>query len=400
MKSITKLSYKLNKEEFNKKLEELKKNSSFNFLTFSKHSFFFTNDEEINNLVTNLHILFFKFDSLIEGLGSNIKTHLLQSFLIEEIKSTNKIEIIFSTKKDIFKTLNHIDEINLDDKKIKFIVNAYKDLLVNESKNRELLTHESLRKTYEKLFNKVLDKETKIDGKYYRKESVFINDGFKNIHQGLNKESNIIKGMDEFLSVYNSSSTDLFIKVILSHFLFEYIHPYYDANGRMGRFLISKKIFEETSSILSSFISTIILKNKNKYYKIFKDSENIKEKGSLSYFVYSFLKLMNEEINELILKMKELKELVNEIYNNEFSYIKSKSEKEVINYLIINSLFTHYGVSNKEILNECKVKKRNLIYILNKLKKNNKIKETCFGTYKFKKLIINNINPLFSDEDN
>ena len=397
MDSVTKLFYKLNKEDFNKKLEELK-TSSTSFLMSSERPFFFNDNYEIDSLVTNLHVNFTKFNSLINELGENIKTHILQSFLIEEIKSTNKIEAIFSTKKDIFKTLENIDKENSKDKKIKFIVKAYINLLTEKS-NSEIETHESLKKLYKTLFNKIIDKGDKIDGTFYRKRSVFIFDGFESVHKGLNSEKDIIKGMDDFLKVYNSNKVDLFIKVTLSHFLFEYIHPYYDGNGRFGRFLMSKKIYEETSSILSFFISSSILKNKNKYYKLFKDAENIKEHGSLSYFVYSFLNILNKEIELLILKIKDLKSLIDKIYNNEFNYLTSKSEKKVLLYLIETSLFAHFGVSNKEILKIINIKKRNLIYILNKIKDHNDLKETCIGTFKFKKLILNISNPLFNDEE-
>lgn len=397
MESVTKLFYKLNKEEFNKKLEKLK-SSSISFLSFTKSPFFFNDNYEIDNLVTNLHINFYKFDFFIDELGENIKTHILKSFLIEEIKSTNKIEAIFSTKKDIFKTLENIDKENSKDKKIKFIVKAYINLLTLKT-NSEKENHETLKKLYKNLFDKIIDKEDKIDGKFYRKRSVFIFDGFENVHKGLSSEKEIIKGIDDFLKVYNSNKLDLFINVALSHFLFEFIHPYYDGNGRFGRFLISKKIYEKTSSILSFFISSSVLKNKNKYYKLFKDAENIKEHGSLSFFVYSFLKILNEEIESLILKIKDLKALIDKIYNNEFNYLTSKSEKKVLHFLIETSLFTHFGVSNKEILKVINIKKRNLIYILNKIKDHNDLKETSIGTFKFKKLILNIANPLFNENE-
>ena len=115
--------------------------SSFSFLTFTKSPFFFNDNYEIENLLTNLHVNFYKFDFLIDELGENIKTRILQSFLIEEIKSTNKIEAIFSTKIDIFKTLENIDKENSKDKKIKFIVKAYKNLLTLNS-NSENETHD------------------------------------------------------------------------------------------------------------------------------------------------------------------------------------------------------------------------------------------------------------------
>ena len=36
-----------------------------------------------------------------------------------------------------------------------------------------------------------------------------------------------------------SEETDLAARVVLGHFVFVYIHPYIDGNGRMGRFLMN-----------------------------------------------------------------------------------------------------------------------------------------------------------------
>ena len=35
------------------------------------------------------------------------------------------------------------------------------------------------------------------------------------------------------------NETEPAVRVVLGHFIFVYIHPYYDGNGRMGRFLMN-----------------------------------------------------------------------------------------------------------------------------------------------------------------
>ena len=77
------------------------------------------------------------------------------------------------------------------------------------------------------------------DGIYFRHGDVYVANGIKNIHIGIAGEENINRLMEEFVNFYNSKN-DTLIKMILCHFMFEYIHPFYDGNGRLGRFLFSK----------------------------------------------------------------------------------------------------------------------------------------------------------------
>lgn len=55
------------------------------------------------------------------------------------------------------------------------------------------------------------------------------------VHTGTVGEDNIIKLMEEFINLYNSN-TEVLTKMILCHFMIETIHPFYDGNGRLGRF--------------------------------------------------------------------------------------------------------------------------------------------------------------------
>ena len=44
--------------------------------------------------------------------------------------------------------------------------------------------------------------------------------------------------MPAFLELLQEE-TDAAVRVVLGHFVFVYIHPYVDGNGRMGRFLMN-----------------------------------------------------------------------------------------------------------------------------------------------------------------
>ena len=68
----------------------------------------------------------------------------------------------------------------------------------------------------------------------YRNGQVYIR---RSMHVPLNKEA-VIDAMPVFFDLL-AQETEPAVRVVLGHFVFVYIHPYMDGNGRMGRFLMN-----------------------------------------------------------------------------------------------------------------------------------------------------------------
>jgi fido (protein-threonine AMPylation protein) len=68
----------------------------------------------------------------------------------------------------------------------------------------------------------------------YRNGQVYIR---QSMHVPLNREA-VRDAMPAFFELL-SQETDPAVRVVLGHFVFVYIHPYMDGNGRMGRFLMN-----------------------------------------------------------------------------------------------------------------------------------------------------------------
>ncbi len=116
---------KMNREEFEMYLKELKQ--SLNCIHILNDKFFYNSTFEINNLVIELNKKIVQLDNLINSFSSFAQKQIIQSILIEEIETTNKIENINSTKHDIFKIINQVS--NSKDKKIISISNAFKKII-------------------------------------------------------------------------------------------------------------------------------------------------------------------------------------------------------------------------------------------------------------------------------
>lgn len=370
--------FKLNKTDFDKYLNDLK--TSNNSIHLLEDKFFFNQTVEISNMVISLNKKILGLDFIINSFTEFSKKQIIQSFIIDEIESTNKIENIFSTKHDIFKIISEASKSK--EKKIISIANAYQYLL--EKKGTYIKSIQDIKNLYNIVLKDAIEKSDLPDGIYFRKEPVYITNGINNIHVGISDEEKINKLMNEFVNFYNSKN-DVLIKMILCHFMFEYIHPFYDGNGRLGRFLFSNGIYFETKSYFSFAISSSLLHEKDKYYKALKIANDKYEFGCLNAYVETILIILNNQIDLLIKKINTEKAKLNDF---KLSFKMTKSEVKISKLISEASIFSYFGVSNEEILKETQVSKRTLIYILNKFKEKNILIDTKIGKFDYHKFII------------
>lgn len=369
--------FKLEKSIFDRYLTNLKESKDTLFVLDKKY--FYSPSIEILNLIISLNKKMNEIDLLFNTFSNFAKGQILQSLLIDEIEATNKIENIQSTRHDIFYLLNH-EGIVSKDKRIIFISNAYKNLL--QEKGKTVLTLQDLRELYDIVLKDAINKEERPDGEYFRKGDVFVSDGIKPIHYGVNGEENINRFMLEFLNVYNSN-IEVFTKLILTHFIFENVHPFYDGNGRFGRFLFTKELYRETNSICSFLISTAFETAKSKYYKAFKLADDRYQFGCLNEYLKIIAEILNDYFNQTL---KTLKDNIHRLKELKAPVDLTKSEIKIFRLLAESTIYSTYGVSNEEIMNETRVSKRTLIYSLNRFKALDMIDDTKIGKTTYHKI--------------
>jgi len=370
--------YKLSKEDFNVVLDFIKnEDSTITFFKNTKSPYFYYESSIINNKILELNKKQWVFDLLFNSFSKFGQNQLLQSFLIEEINSTNQIENIYSTRHDIFYILTN-NKLNTNTK-IESITKAYSYLLSNGATSYK--TKKDIRQIYDYLFINAIDENDLPDGKYFRKNSVSVNDGLKNVHQGFLPEVVINDTMDEFLKLYNSKK-ETYLKNIIAHFMIETIHPYYDGNGRLGRFLFTNSLLKDTNSYFSLLIANAINSNKAKYYKAIKTGRDIHEFGCINSYVEIMLDILLVGIE------KEIKNL-----NSYFAKINKKeniklSKNELIVYQLLKeaSILSLYGVSNNELIKYSNLSKRTIITIMNSFKEKGILKDSKIAKTTYHKL--------------
>ena len=117
--------------------------------------------------------------------------------------------------------------------------------------------------------------------------------------------------MKNFVKWYCSFETKgeiqkIIIKTAVTHLYFESIHPFEDGNGRIGRALIEKCLFESFGKAVLLAIATAIEKNKNQYYAELKKAQNTLNIDSwLLYFAKMLLEAQQITIDIILYSIQK-----------------------------------------------------------------------------------------------
>ncbi len=268
--------------------------------------------------------------------------------LIDEIVLTNNIEGVHSTRKEITEILTDLSE-NTKARRFYGLVNKYTMLISNDE--IPINSCQDIRKIYDDLFLDEIEAENKPDGMIFRKDrvSVYSPTG-KEIHYGLAPESAIIDAMEKALTILRDEKIELLFRVSVFHYLFGYIHPFYDGNGRTSRFISSYILSKQYNHIISYRIAYTIKENIGKYYEAFKICNHPNNMGDLTLFVDMFLTIVDISMTNL---RKSLEGRVQRLehYRLMISRLPGGSDPKIVplyDLFIQAALFSDYGISASE----------------------------------------------------
>ena len=240
-------------------------------------------------------------ENLDRELPTIAKNQIFRRAIIEEIQQSNETENVHSTRKEISDSM---DAINRGKHGQRFDGMIRKYILLSNSRI-PLESCQDVRKLYnEFILDEVLreDPQNAPDGLYFRHGPVSIRNKHDiMIHEGLLPEAAINEAMEHALSFLNDANYDPLIRIAVFHFMFAYIHPFYDGNGRMARFISSAKLMEnEIYSLVALRLSYVIKNRKNNYYSLFKETNDKHNYGDMTLFVVGFLDFILEACTQVL----------------------------------------------------------------------------------------------------
>lgn len=292
-------------------------------LSHENINLFLVNTKKLQSLLQEA----MKNSKKIESGSRKLPKHALQqyfdSLLINELQSTNEIEGVQSTKKEIADAIVEIVNNNKVDRSTKRFIGLVK-LYGYVSDETEITNILQFREIYDELVSDEVDDECKLDGEIFRKSFVGIQKNGAFVHKGVEPEARIIDYLNRLINfIQNNSMPDLF-KYMVAHYYFEYIHPFYDGNGRTGRYLVCSWIGKTLDRFSSITLSYIINRHKDEYYKAFEQASHPLNAGEITFFCEKMLEFLIEGQKRIIEDMEEKENKLNVMLRN----IKELSGKD------------------------------------------------------------------------
>ncbi|EAC8463415.1 Fic family protein [Listeria innocua] len=273
--------------------------------------------------------------------------------LVEEMQGTNEIEGVRSSKAEMREGLRKIIDDNAEPLRHKSLIKSY--LRLQQKKIKLLSTPEDVREIYDFLVLDEIKADDLPDGELFRLEPSELtrsNTG-KIVHKNTMSEDVLKKELQKLIDFLNNYELSALHKIAIGHFLFGYLHPFYDGNGRTGRYISSIYLRNLLNPITALSLSKACKDNLKIYLDSFANTNNFKSSGDLTYFIDSFFEIINLEQEAILADLKEkreyLKNIGQSLKNNTMFDEKEESVLFILFQEYIYGQFSE-GVSKKDIL--------------------------------------------------
>lgn len=379
---LEKLYYKDKNQYETEYLNRFNGVSSIKFnINIYKNQAFAVITPEILNKMYEINTINNKLNILSESLPNIALRQYIKRCLIEEIVMTNEIEGVISTRKDISEILEKAGKSDKH-KRLDGLVNKYEKL--NSDEVLSIRNCQDVRDIYADLVWEEIsanNPDDLPDGGYFRKNGVDVISQFdKVIHKGIMPEEEINRKMLQALDILNDEKINILIRIAVFHYLFGYIHPFYDGNGRTSRF-ISSYLLSKNFNVLSGYrLAYIIKENISAYYKSFKMANEPKNKGDITPFIINFFDIIIKALNNLYLSLSEKAELMDYYYKVSKKLSDGKQDNERVTFILFQeTLFGGEGISVNDLIMASKTSEYKVRQVVSGLKKSELLAEAKIG---------------------
>lgn len=321
-----------------------------------EHPAFFVQDNAVLQKV--FHIL--RLDKEIALLKIQLPRIAVRQYtrkcLIDEVVLTNQIEGIHSSRKEIGDVLDELEEQSTHRrKKLRFDGIVKKYVMLQRGETLSLETCQDVRDLYDSLvLDEVMEEDPKNrpDGVLFRKGQTEIKSAAdKVLHKGIYPEEKIISAVEKALAFLGDERIEGLYRICLFHYLLEYIHPFYDGNGRLGRFVVSEYLARTMDPLLGYRLSKMVKEDIRSYYKAFDTCNHPRNRGDLTPFLLMMLGMIEQSEEDLKESLEE-RVILLERYNDYIPQLPNAEKRDMqdLYFLLIQAaLFGEAGISTRAL---------------------------------------------------
>ncbi|KAF5067036.1 MAG: Fic family protein [Bacteroidales bacterium] len=284
----------------------------------------------------------------LKGIAKKLpnQSMLVNTIALREAKASTEIENIFTTDDELYKALT-ISEYGLkgNAKEVlryrQALWKGYHDIAKNQT-----LTIETLIDIYQEI-KQVNDgirppqTETVI---FKRGSGLLSGEVVYTPPRGTQIIEQKLSNLMEYINNDSKYPYDPLLKIAISHYQFEAIHPFRDGNGRAGRILsILLMIQKQLLDVPILYLSAFIIREKDEYYELLK---NVTTLGKWRPWIIYILRAIEETSKYTISKIEEIDRLFSrttEIVNEKYPSIRKE---------FIEKLFEQPYISPKKLLDK------------------------------------------------
>jgi Fic family protein len=142
-----------------------------------------------------------------------------------------------------------------------------------------------------------------------------------------------------------ANDIDPLIKVAVSHYQFESIHPFYDGNGRTGRILmLLELVLYKRLTFPCLFLSDYLLKTKNQYYQ---NLQNLRLNKGWEKWVMYILEAIETQASLTAQKVRQIINLKSSFTTELSLKLPKLANHEVLEYFFSNAFYNVNQLSQK-----------------------------------------------------
>ena len=320
------------------------------------HEAFYVNLPEFVLTTARLYKKLSAIDKLCAELPQVAYESYAKNCLIDEIILSNDMEGVRSTRKDI---LCILDNEQAAPKKRRFDGMVWKYVLLldrTQSYRVSLKNSQDVRALYDEIVLDEIAPADNPDGEIIRRDLAEVVSGpqqFK--HRGVQPEERIIAYMDKTLQILKRADVPRLYQIAVIHYMIGYIHPFYDGNGRLSRFISSYLLKEEFNVLIALRLSYAIKEHKSDYYKTFDICNDPHNMGDLTCFLQYFARVIEQAEDGLLEHLcsgKEMLDTYRKYLWRKYQKLEPgerKKTSEVLWYLIQNMLFGSEGLDRQTL---------------------------------------------------